>query len=104
MKRQHLELLGVTVFPIVKRSSYQAANWDRVGNLEYLQGEARIKYANRVVDEATKTQRQENKEQEWVVFSINADDTFTLRSELGYEQANVSRSDFRLINKKKLNN
>jgi len=99
MKRQHLELLGVTVLPIVKRSSYQAANWDRVGNLEYLQGEARLKYAKRVVDGATKEQRKENKEQEWIVFSINADDTFTLRSDLGYEQENVSRSDFRVIKK-----
>lgn len=100
--KQHLELLGATVFPIVKRSQYGASTWDRIGNLDYLQGEEKRKYANRVVDEATKEQRKENKRQEWMVFSVNADETFTLRSELGYEQANVSRSDFRLIKKNKM--
>lgn len=99
MKRQHLELLGATVLPIVKRSQYGAETWDRVGNLNYLQGEKKRLYAKKVVDDVTANQRKENKEQEWIVFSVNADDTFTLRSELGYEQAFVSRNDFRLIKK-----
>ncbi len=58
MKKQHLQLLGVSVLPIVKRSQYGAAEWDRVGNLNYLQGEAKRQYAIRVVDNATKEQRQ----------------------------------------------
>lgn len=100
MKKSHLQLLGVRVLPLVKRSQYGAANWDRVGNLNYLQGEERQKYASRVVDEATKEQRQENREQEWEVFSIHSDGTFTLRSDFGYERVNVSRNGFRIIKTK----
>jgi len=97
MKQSHLKLLGAKVLPIVKRSQYGASNWDGVGNLNFLSGETKRQYAIRVVDDATKEQRRENKEQDWEVFSIHADGTFSLRSDMGYEQANVSRSDFRLI-------
>ena len=98
MKQAYLKLLGVKVMPIVKRSQYDVNNWDRVGNLNFLTGEKKLQYATRVVDDATKEQRKINKEQNWQVFSIHADGTFTLLSDEGYEQANVSRSDFRLIN------
>ncbi len=97
MKKAHLKLLGARVLPLVKRSQYQAANYDRVGNLPYLSGEKRQRYAKNVVDEATKEQRKINKEQEWEVWSIHADGTFCLLSNYGYRQENVSRSDFRLL-------
>lgn len=97
MKKKYLKLLGAKILPIVRRSMYGAANWDRIGNLNYLTGETRRKYAKQVVDDATKEQRKINKEQDWEVWSIHADGTFTLRSDYGYEQANVSRSEFRLI-------
>lgn len=98
MKQAYLKLLGVKVMPIVKRSQYDVNNWDSVGNLNFLTGEKKRQYATRVVDDATKEQRKINKEQNWQVFSIHADGTFTLLSDEGYEQLNVSRSDFRLIN------
>ena len=59
--------------PIVKRNQYDANNWDRVGNLNYLQGEARLRYAKRVVDDATQEQRKMNKEQDWQIWSIHAE-------------------------------
>ncbi len=96
MKTKYLKLLGKKVFPIVKRSQYDASNWDRTGNLNYLSGDERNRYATRVVDRATNEQRKINREQDWEVWSIHADGTFTLRSDYGYEQGNVSRSDFRL--------
>jgi hypothetical protein len=97
MKKKYLTLLGAKVLPIVKRSQYGANECDRAGNLNFLTGEAKLQYGRRVVDEATKEQRKENKEQDWCVFSIHADGKFTLLSDMGYEQINVSRSDFRLI-------
>jgi hypothetical protein len=97
-KKEYLKLLGKQVMPIVKRSKYGAANYDRIGNLNYLTGEDRIKYANRVVDEAINEQRGINRTQEWTVWAIKADGTFTLLSDYGYEQDNVNRSDFRLLN------
>lgn len=96
-KKSYLQLLGKQVLPLVKRSQYGAANYDRVGNLPYMQGEARIKYARRVVDDATAEQRKINKEQIWTVWAVKADGTFELLSDYGYSQDNVSRSDFRLI-------
>lgn len=96
MKKQYLLLLGASVMPLVKRSQYEIGNFDHSGQRHYLQGNDRLKYAKRVVDEATKEQRKENKEQDWTIWSIHADGTFTLKSDYGYEQANVSRSDFRL--------
>ena len=100
MKKAHLELLGVQVLPIVKRSQYEANNHDRAGLLPYSHGEEKIRLFKRIVDDATKEQRKDNREQVWEVFSIHADGRFTLRSDYGYEQSNVSRSDFRVIKKK----
>lgn len=100
MKTEYLKLLGVKVMPIVKRSQYDVSNWDRVGNLNYLTGNKRQRYAKGVVDDATNEQRKINKEQDWEVWSIHADGTFTLRSDYGYEQANVSRNDFRVRGQK----
>ena len=97
MKAEYLILLGKRVMPLVKRSQYEVHNFDRVGNLEYLKGEAKRLYAKRVIDEATKEQLRDNREQEWEVFSIHSDGTFTLRSDMGYEQAFVKRNDFRLL-------
>lgn len=97
MKKEYLNLLGAKVMPLVKRCQYDANNWDRVGNLNYLSGEKRLQYGRRVVDEATKEQRKINKEQDWGVWAIHADGTFTLRSDYGYEQAGVKRNDFRVI-------
>lgn len=97
MKKAYFNLLGKKVFPIVKRSQYGAANWDTDGNLNYLNGEARTRYAKRVVDIATKEARERNKKQSWEVFSIHSDGTFTLMSDMGYEQSFVSRSDFRIL-------
>ena len=97
MKNKYLKLLGVKVMPIVKRNQYNASNWDRTGNLPYLNGEERNKYSTRVVDDATKEQRRINKTQKWGVYSVHADGNFTLRSDMGYEQGNVSRSDFRVL-------
>lgn len=97
MKKAYLKLLGARVLPLVKRSQYQAANYDSSGQLPYFQGEARQRYAKAVVDEATKEKRRINKEQEWQVWSIHADGTFSLLSNFGYSQDNVSRSDFRLL-------
>ncbi len=54
MKQSHLKLLGAKVLPIVKRSSYGAQDWDSVGNLNFLAGEEKRKYAKRVVDDATR--------------------------------------------------
>ena len=87
--------------PIVKRSMYGAADWDTHGNLNYLSGEKRREYARGVVDEVVKESRKRNKEQDWQVWSIHADGTFTLLSDMGYQQENVSRSDFRVITKNK---
>lgn len=99
MKQQYLKLLGCKVFPIVKRQQYGAANFDTDGNLFYLSGDTRTAYAKRVVDSAVKKQQNDNKRMIWEVWSIHADGKFTLRSEYGYEQINVNRSDFRLIKK-----
>jgi hypothetical protein len=97
MKKAYLKLLGARVLPLVKRSQYGAANYDSVGNLPYLQGKERQRYAKLVVDDAVKEKRRINKEQEWQVWSIHADGTFSLLSNYGYSQNNVSRSDFRLL-------
>lgn len=99
--KKYTQLLGMRVMPIVKRQQYGAANWDKVGNLEYLTGEKRRQYAKRVVDNAVKEQQKENKEQEWEVYAVKSDGKFELRSELGYSQDNVSRSDFRILKHKK---
>jgi hypothetical protein len=98
MKKKYLQLLGVSVLPLVRRSHYGASECDRTGQLNYLQGDERLKYGRRVVDERVKEQLRDNKEQKWQVWSIHADGTFTLLSDLGYEQSNVKRNDFRVIN------
>lgn len=95
-KKQYLQLLGKTCLPIVKRSHYGAANYDKEGMLPYAKGEERINLARRIVDRATKEQREINKSQQWTVWAVKADGTFTLLSDYGYEQDNVSRSDFRI--------
>jgi hypothetical protein len=98
-KKKHTALLGERVLPLVKRSQYGAANCDTVGLLPYKKGDERIRYAKSVVDERCKEQRKENKEQEWLVWAVKADGTFDLLSDMGYEQCNVSRNEFRLIKK-----
>jgi hypothetical protein len=68
------------------------------GNMgEWLRGDARAKHYKRVISKAVKEELEDNKRMEWYVFSVNANGTYTLRSEYGYERSNVSRSDFRLI-------
>ncbi len=99
--RKYTQLLGMRVMPIVKRQQYGAVDWDRGGNLNYLQGEEKRRYANRVVDDAVREQQKINKEQEWEVYAVKSDGKFELKSEYGYSQDNVSRSDFRIIKKKK---
>lgn len=99
--RKYTQLLGMRVMPIVKRQQYGAVDWDRGGNLNYLQGEEKRRYSNRVVDDAVKEQLKDNKRMDWEVFAVKSDGTFELRSDMGYSQDDVSRSDFRIIKKKK---
>jgi hypothetical protein len=101
MSSKFSNLLGKTVLPIVKRRQYGAAECDRVGMLPYLNGEERRAYGIKVVDERVAEQKKDNKRMVWKVFAVRMDNTFDLRSDMGYEQCNVNRSDFRLINKKK---
>ena len=50
-------------------------------------------------DEHKKQLRKDYREQEWYVYGIFCDDTFKLRSTIGYSISGASRNDFRIINK-----
>ena len=95
--KKYIQLLGVKVLPLVKRSYYGAAECDRVGLLNYKHGDDRRAYAKLVIDERVKEQRDDNKNQEWIVWAVKYDGTFELLSDMGYSQNNVNRYDFRVI-------
>ena len=101
-KRGNCGILGKLVLPLVKRSQYGAAECDSSGQLNYITDEnKRIAYAKRVVDERCAEMKKINKEQVWRVEAVHSGGSFDLMSDMGYQQRNVSRSDFRLIKTKK---
>jgi len=93
------EILGKQVLPLLRRGRISGVTADaRNGGMgAWLDGEKRRNHYNRAVSRAEKEELEDNKRMDWFVFSVHADGTYTLRSQMGYERIGVSRSDFRLI-------
>ena len=94
-----ISLLGQKVMPLLRKGRISGSESDRRngGMGESLQGEARRRHYRKTISAYEKELLKDNKEQEWFVGSIHHDGTFTLNSELGYTQAGMDRSDFRVI-------
>jgi len=102
-KKKHKTLLGRKVLPLVISTQISASfassilhgvnDMHRACHMDHVR-------VRRMVEQAKRELRKRNKEQNWMVNSIHANGTFDLVSDLGYEQNNVSRSDFRLLIRK----
>lgn len=95
-----INILGKQVLPLLIRGRIGGAEADRVngGMGAWIQdAEKRRVHYRRAVSRAEKEELEDNKRMEWYVFSVNADGTYDLRSELGYERLGVSRKSFRVI-------
>lgn len=94
-----INILGKQVLPLLMRGRISGPEADRVngGMGAWLDGEKRRAHYRRAVTRAEKEELEDNKRMEWYVYSVHADGTYTLRSELGYERVGVSRNEFRLI-------
>lgn len=92
-------ILGKQVLPLLIKGRISGHEADKVnGNAgKWLNGKERQLYYRRAVKEMEKEELKDNKEMDWFVFAICADDTFILRSNLGYERSGISRNEFRLI-------
>ena len=97
--KKGIDILGKQVLPLLKRGMISGPEADKrnCGMGAWLDGEKRRKHYRRAVSRAEKEELEDNKRMDWFVFSVHADGTYTLRSELGYERTGVSRDSFRLI-------
>lgn len=99
LKKKYLQLLGKRCLPLVTNMSASFASSVLHGvNDMHRACHMDNERVHNMCERARRELRKQYKEQKYFVWAVKADGTFTLLSEYGYEQDNVSRSDFRLIN------
>ena len=95
-----VELLGKQVQPLpIDRSLLSGREADKVngGMGAWFTGEQARAHYKRAVDEMQAQIDEDFINQKWYVWAICADDTYTLRSQYGYETSGVGRETFLLI-------
>lgn len=94
------DILGKQVQPLpIDRSVLSGVEADKYygGMGAWFSGEQARQHYKSVVDEMKAQIDEDFLNQKWYVWAICADDTFTLRSELGYETSGIGRETFLLI-------
>lgn len=97
-----INLLGKKVKPLVRRDKISASYASSVlhGSTDMHRScHMTSKQVDGMVEKAIKELRKENREQEWVVNSVDQYGKFELVSDLGYVQSEVDRKDFRILSK-----
>lgn len=93
-------ILGKQVLPLpIKKGMIQGPEADRVngGMGAWLTGDKRREHYRRAVEQAECEYDEDSVRMEWYVFSVCADNTVVLRSELGYERSGIDMDEFEVI-------
>jgi hypothetical protein len=96
----NVNILGKQVQPLpIDRSLISGREADKVngGMGAWLTGDAAIEHYKKAVDQMKANIDEDYINQNWYVFAICADGTYTLRSEMGYETSGISEKEFIVI-------
>lgn len=93
-------ILGKQVLPLpIKKGLISGREADKVngGMGAWLTGDKAREHYGRAIKRAECEHDEDSVRMDWFVFAVCADNTFTLRSELGYERSGIDADEFELI-------